>query len=164
MTVDFLIDSGAQMSVVTTETAEDLNRKPGRCKVKRTGMDGVIKECPTAKITLWLPGEKKLIHEQVLIGAANTNILGLDLLDGKTWKLPDGSVWSFTGRGEGEREWFEEDEPKSIHLLQMSVSLSPSKITNMRQDPLPAAAHLGIMCSWPVKKINGQWQLTTDYG
>ena len=35
------------------------------------------------------------------------------------------------------------DEPKSINLLQMSTPLSSSKITNMRQYPLPAAAHLG---------------------
>lgn len=120
----------------------------------------------------------------VLIGAANSNVLGFDLLYGRTWKLPDGSVWSFTRQGDGEIVWFEEDEPNSIHLLEMSIPLPPCKITNVRQYPLPAAAHLdidrvvsgleerGIITRMhspynspvlPVKKPNGQQQLTIDY-
>jgi len=96
--VNFLIDTGAQISVITKETATSLNVKPGRRKVKFTGIDGVIRKCPTAKITLWLPGEQRLTRTEVLVGAANTNILGFDLLYGRVWKLPDGSIWSFAGR------------------------------------------------------------------
>jgi len=95
--VNFLIDTGAQISVITKETATSLKVKPGHRKVKFTGVDGVIRKCPTAKITLWFPGEQRLTHTEVLVGAANTNILGFDLLYGRVWKLPDGSVWSFTG-------------------------------------------------------------------
>lgn len=52
---------------------------------------------PTAENTLWLPGEKKLTHAEMLVGAANTSILWFYLLYGRTWKLPNGSVWSFLG-------------------------------------------------------------------
>ncbi|GAB0208996.1 pol-like protein ENS-3 [Grus japonensis] len=172
------------MSVITKETTECLNIKPGRRKVKFTGIDGIVKECPTAKITLWLPGEKKLTLTKVLIGAANTNILGFDVLYGRVWKLPDGSLWSFAGQGDGEIAWLEEDETKAINLLEMSIPLPPSRITNVKQYPLPAAAHSGIdgvvtdlekrgiitrthspynSPIWPVKKPNGQWRLTIDY-
>ncbi|GAB0206094.1 pol-like protein ENS-3 [Grus japonensis] len=181
---DFLIDMGAQMSVITKETAECLNVKPGRRKVKFTGIDGIVKECPTAKIALWLPGEKKLTRTEVLVGAASTNTLGFNLLYGRVWKLPDGSVWSFAGRGDGQIAWLEDDGPKAINLLEMSVPLPPSKITNVKQYPLPAAAHSdidgvvtdlekrGIITRthspynspvWPVKNPNGQWRLTIDY-
>ncbi|GAB0208371.1 pol-like protein ENS-3 [Grus japonensis] len=172
------------MSVITKETAECLNVKPGHRKVKFTGIDGIVKECPTAKIALWLPGERKLTRTEVLVGAANTNILGFDVLHGRVWKLPDGSVWSFAGRGDGEIAWLEEDETKAINLLEMSIPLPPSRITNVKQYPLPAAAHSGIdgvvtdlekrgiitrthspynSPVWPVKKLNGQWRLTIDY-
>jgi len=33
------------------------------------GIDGVIKTCPTAKITLWLPGEQRMTRKEVLVGA-----------------------------------------------------------------------------------------------
>lgn len=95
--ITFLIDTGAQISVITKETAESLNGKLSHHKVKFTGIDGIIKECPTAKITLWLPGETKLTRTEVLIGAANTNMLVFDLLYGRMWKLPDGTIWSFAG-------------------------------------------------------------------
>lgn len=65
--INFLIDMGAQISVISKETAESLNVKPSRCKVKFTGIDGVINECPTVKITLWLLGETKLTRAEVLL-------------------------------------------------------------------------------------------------
>jgi len=70
--VNFLIDTGAQISVITKETATCLNVKPGRRKVKFTGIDGVIRKCPTAKITLWLPGEPRLTRTEVLVGVVTT--------------------------------------------------------------------------------------------
>jgi len=53
--VNFLIDTGTQMSVITHETAQTLSITPGQCRVKFTGINGVEKQCPTAKISLWLP-------------------------------------------------------------------------------------------------------------
>jgi len=109
---------------------------------------------------------------------ANTNILGFDLSYGRVWKLPDGSVWSFAGRET------KQNEPKKINLLEMSISLPPSKITNTKQYTLPAAVQSGIdrvvkdlenrgiitrtyspynSPVWPVKKPDGQWRLTIDY-
>jgi len=77
---EFLIDTGAQMSVITNKTAQLLGIKPTRRKVKFMGIDGVIKTCPTAKITLWLPGEQRITRKEVLVGAAHPNLLGFDLL------------------------------------------------------------------------------------
>jgi len=73
--VNFLIDTAAQILVITKETATCLNVKPGCRKVIFTGIDGVIRKCPTAKTTLWLLGEPRLTRTEVLVGAANTNIL-----------------------------------------------------------------------------------------
>lgn len=117
-----------------------------------------------------------MIHVELLVGAVPTNILGFNLLYGRTWKLPEGSVQSFAGQGDEEIEWFNEDEPNSINLLEISIPLSPSKIINVIRYPLLAAVHLGIdgvvsdfekrgiithMHSpynspvWTVKKLNG---------
>lgn len=85
-----------------------------------------------------------MIHVELLVGAVPTNILGFNLLYGRTWKLPEGSVQSFAGQGDEEIEWFNEDEPNSINLLEISIPLSPSKIINVIRYPLLAAVHLGI--------------------
>jgi len=70
------------MSVITNKTAQLLGIKPTRRKVKFMGIDGVIKTCLTAKITLWLPGEQRITRKEVLVGAAHTDLLGFDLLHG----------------------------------------------------------------------------------
>lgn len=44
------------------------------------GINGEVHECPTAKIMIWLPGKQLLTHAEMLIGTANTSILGFDLL------------------------------------------------------------------------------------
>lgn len=74
---EFLIDSRAQMSVITNETAQTLGVRPGRRRVKFTGIDDMVKKCPTTKIALWLPGECRLTRAEALVGAAHTNLLGL---------------------------------------------------------------------------------------
>ena len=57
--IDFLIDTGAQVSVINKEIEKYLNVKPCCRKVAGIGIDGII-GCSTAKIILWLPGEKRL--------------------------------------------------------------------------------------------------------
>jgi len=89
------------MSVITNKTAQLLGIKPTQDKVKFMGIDGVIKTCPTAKITLWLPGEQRMTRKEVLVGAVHTDLLGFDLLHRRVWKLPDGTVWSFAGHEKG---------------------------------------------------------------
>ena len=49
---EFLIDTGARMSIITNKTAHLLGIKPTRGKDKFMGIDGVIKTCPTAETTL----------------------------------------------------------------------------------------------------------------
>lgn len=43
--VDVLIDTGAQISVITNKTAEDLNIKPSHSKLMCIRITGVVKEC-----------------------------------------------------------------------------------------------------------------------
>jgi len=118
-----------------------------------------------------------MTRKEVLVGAAHTNLLGFDLLHGRVWKLPDGTMWSFAGHEKGLGT-------VALSLLETSIPLPPSKITNVRQYPLPAAAltsidgvvveleKRGIIETthspynspvWPVKKPAGQWCFTVDY-
>jgi len=59
-------------------------------------------------------------------------------LYGRVWKLPDGSVWSFA------RQEIKQNDPKKPNLLEMSISLPSSKVTNTKQCTLQAAEQLGI--------------------
>jgi len=175
--VNFLIDTGTQMSVITHETAQTLSITPGQHRVKFTGINGVEKQCPTAKISLWLPEEQKLTRVEVLVGAAYTNILGFDILHGCMWKLPDGTVWSFATHQR-------DSGTMRLSLLQTSIPSSPAKIINDRQYLLSAAALMGIdgvvtelekrdiikrthspynSPVWPVKKPTRQWHFTVEY-
>lgn len=67
--VEFLIDTGAQMSVITKETANILEITPSDRK-NFTRIDGIIKECPTAKISIWLLREKQFTKVEVFVEAA----------------------------------------------------------------------------------------------
>lgn len=165
------------MSAITNETAQLLGINPTRRRVNFTGIDGVVKTCPTAKINLWLPGEQRMTRAEVLVGASHSNLLGFDVLRGRMWKFPDGTAWSFAGRKKGL-------DTVKLGLLETSIPLPPSKITNVRQYPLPAAALAGAdgvvsdlekrniiqrthspynSPVWPVKKPTGQWRFTVDY-
>ena len=135
------------------------------------------KQCPTTKISLWLPEEQKLTRVEVLVGAAYTNILRFDILHGQMWKLPDETVRSFATHQR-------DSGTVKLSLLQTSISLPPTKITNVRQYLLSAAALTGIdgvvteleerciikrthspysSLVWLVKKPTRQWHFTVDY-
>lgn len=175
--VNFLIDTRTQMSVITHETAQTLSITPGQHRVKFMGINGVENQCPTAKISPWLPEEQKLTRIEVLVGAAYTNILGFDILHGCMWKLPDGTVWSFATHQR-------DSGTMRLSLLQTSIPLSPAKIINDRQYLLSAAALMGIdgvvtelekrgiikrthspynSLVWPVKKPTRPWHFTVEY-
>lgn len=98
--VEFIIDTGAQMSVITKGTANILEIISSD-RENFTRIDGIIKECPTANFSIWLLGEKQFTKVEVLVGAAQLKLLGFDLLYGQTWKLPDGTLWSFAVEGTG---------------------------------------------------------------
>lgn len=52
--------------------------------------------CQTAKVNLWLLGEKHMTSTRFAIKDDNENILGFNVQYGRTWHLPDGTVWSFS--------------------------------------------------------------------
>lgn len=56
--VNFVIDTRAQMSVISRETPKDLSIKPDHCKVTYKEVTRIVNECPTVKITLQLLWEK----------------------------------------------------------------------------------------------------------
>lgn len=64
---------------------------PSYHKTKFTSIDGIIKECSRAKASIWSLGEIWLTKAEMLVEAAQTNLLAFDLLCGWTWKLLDGT-------------------------------------------------------------------------
>lgn len=91
-----------------------------------------------------LPGGKQPIRIQVLVGTAKVNILRFDLLGGRTWHLPNGPVWSFAHWPKGMFPQTPKAESPNLSLLEISIPLPPSRITNVKQYPLPTAALKGI--------------------
>jgi len=57
-------------------------------------MNGASVVCQAAAINLQLPGEKHMSSTPFVVKCHNENILGFDVLNGQTWRLPDGSAWS----------------------------------------------------------------------
>ncbi|KAK4811127.1 hypothetical protein QYF61_019758 [Mycteria americana] len=179
--VKFLIDTGAQISLLTQQDAEKLGLRPRRQRVKITGVNGVSVQCQTAKVNLWLPGEKRMSSTRFAIKDHHENILGFDVLNGRTWRLPNGSVWSFGSNIDPNPS---RNREAAVRALRAAPALPESKITNVPQYPLSAAARNGISeviadlekrqiisrthspynsPVWPVRKPDGRWRLTVDY-
>ncbi|KAK4811160.1 hypothetical protein QYF61_019791 [Mycteria americana] len=179
--VKFLIDTGAQISLLTQQDAEKLGVRPRRQRVKITGVNGVSVQCQIAKVNLWLPGEKRMSSTRFAIKDHHENILGFDVLNGRTWRLPNGSVWSFGSNIDPNPS---RNREAAVRALRAAPALPESKITNVPQYPLSAAARNGISeviadlekrqiisrthspynsPVWPVRKPDGRWRLTVDY-
>ncbi|KAK4810566.1 hypothetical protein QYF61_004529 [Mycteria americana] len=179
--VKFLIDTGAQISLLTQQDAEKLGVRPRRQRVKITGVNGVSVQCQTAKVNLWLPGEKRMSRTRFAIKDHHENILGFDVLNGRTWRLPNGSVWSFGSNIDPNPS---RNREAAVRALRAAPALPESKITNIPQYPLSAMARNGISeviadlekrqiisrthspynsPVWPVLKPDGRWRLTVDY-
>lgn len=178
----FLIDTGAQISLITLADAAKLNLKFKRKKVYLTGFNGNSTTAYIAKVRLWLPGEKRITSHMFAIADHEENILGYDILQGKTWQLPDGTVWSFGTAETSRSNLFGKN--RRVKLLKMAPILPVSTVTNVKQYPIPLAAKQGITeviknleqrdiifrthsaynsPVWPVKKPDGNWRLTVDY-
>ncbi|KAK4819549.1 hypothetical protein QYF61_007060 [Mycteria americana] len=179
--VKFLIDTGAQISLLTQQDAEKLGVRPRRQRVKITGVNGVSVQCETAKVNLWLPGEKHMLSTRFAIKDHHENILGFDVLNGRTWRLPNGSVWSFGSNIDPNPS---RNREAPVRALCAAPALPESKITNVLQYPISAAARNGISeviadlekrqissrthspynsPVWPIRKPDGRWRLTVDY-
>ncbi|KAK4828000.1 hypothetical protein QYF61_022777, partial [Mycteria americana] len=172
---------GAQISLLTQQDSEKLGVRPRWQRVKITGVNGVSVQCQTAKVNLWLLGEKRMSRTRFAIKDHHENILGFNVLNGRTWHLPNGSVWSFgsdTDPNPG-RNW-----KAPVRALRAAPALPKSKMTNVPQYPISAAAQNGISeviadlekrqiisrthspynsPGWPVRKPDGRWRLTVDY-
>uniref|UniRef100_A0A8C3K9U4 ribonuclease H n=1 Tax=Calidris pygmaea TaxID=425635 RepID=A0A8C3K9U4_9CHAR len=171
--VKFLIDTGAQISKLGVRSRQQ--------KVRITGANGGTDLCQTAKVSLWLPGEKRMSSNRFAIKVHYENILGFDILNGRTWCLPDGSVWSFGSNTDLNPC---RNQEAAVRVLRAAPVLPESKITNVPQYPISAAAREGISeviadlekrqiisrthspynsPVWPVRKPDGRWRLTVDY-
>ncbi|KAK4819569.1 hypothetical protein QYF61_007080, partial [Mycteria americana] len=179
--VKFLIDTGAQISLLTQQDAEKLGIRPRRQRVKITSVNGVSVQCQTAKVNLWLPGEKRMSSTRFAIKDHHENILGFDVLNGRTWRLPNGSVWSFGSNMDPSPA---RNREAAVRALRAAPAVPESKIANIPQYPISAAARNGISeviadlekrqissrthsphnsPVWPVRKPDGRWRLTVDY-
>lgn len=80
---NFLIDTGAQISIFTQQDADELGIQPGQQKVKITGVTGTCAVRQTTKVYLWLPGEKHMTSFHFAIKDHDENILGFDALNSR---------------------------------------------------------------------------------
>ncbi|KAK4828563.1 hypothetical protein QYF61_027532 [Mycteria americana] len=166
--VKFLIDMGAQISVLTQQDAEELGVRSGRKRVKITGVNGASVECQTAKINLWLPGVKHMSSTCFAIKDHHGNILGFYVLNRRTWHLLNGSLWSFgpnTGpdpgrNGEAQRGHWAQPLPSPSHK-----SLPYRNIPFLLWHEMESLKTHSPYTSpvWPVRKPDGRWRLTVDY-
>ena len=176
ISLEFLIATGAQIRVLNRQQADELGIKPSRKTINILGVTGVAEKRPIARTQLWLPGEKRTMAVEVALSPCKGNRLGFDVLAGRQWCLPGGRLWSFGSR---------EAEATDVRVLQPAPALPHSKLTCIPQYPLPSAARRGITellddlerrqiispahspynsPVWPVRKPEGQWRLTMDYG
>ena len=68
----------------------------------------------------------------MILGSFPLNIMGLDLLKGRTWVDSKGKEWKFGTL------------VLSVRLLQTAPALPPSKVMNVKPYPLPLGAREGI--------------------
>lgn len=171
--VTFLIDTtGAQISALTEEDAQRCGVIPSKrniCVLNALGSTEVMNVVP---VKLMLPGEEGTITIDMVVGNIPTNLLGIDALKGRGWEDSEGLLWTFG------------TSQLNIRLLQTAPLLPFSKVTSIKQYPLPLGAKEGIKPViqemreqgvvinthspfnspvWPVKKPNGKWRLTVDF-
>ena len=110
-------------------------------RVKITSVNGASVVCQTAKVNLWLPGEKRMSTTHFAIKDHHENILGFGVLNGRTWCLPNGNVWSFISNINPKPG---RNREATVRVLRTAPALPDSKITNVLQYPISAAAQNGI--------------------
>ena len=83
--VTFLVDTGAQMSALRTDVANRNGIIADKKQIWVTDIFGSSQPQPTAKVKCWLPGDSSPVKVTMILGPLPTNILGLDLLKGRSW-------------------------------------------------------------------------------
>lgn len=74
----------------------------------------------TAKARCWLPREEKAVETLMVLGKFPTDLLGLDLLKGRSWTNDKGKIWAF------------EKETQHLCLLSSAPALPPSLGINVK--------------------------------
>lgn len=165
MSLVFLIDTGAQISVLNKWQADALGIKPSKKAINIVRVTEVAERCPLVRTPLWLPGERRMTSLEVALSPHKRNILGFNTLASRRWCLPGSRVWSFRSR---------EAETTDVIVLQNTPMLPHSKLTCVLQCPPPSAAKHGITTDdlerrqiisqthssynslvWPVRKPDG---------
>ncbi|KAK4806382.1 hypothetical protein QYF61_016232 [Mycteria americana] len=86
------------------------------------------------------------------------NILGFNVLNGRTWRLPNGSVWSFGLNIDPNPS---RNREAAVRALRAAPALPESKITNRQIISRTHSPYNSPV--WPVRKPDGRWCLTVDY-
>lgn len=97
--LEFLIDTGAQISVLNKQQGDELGIKISRKPINIIGVKDEAERCTLAPTQFWLPGEKWVMAAKVVLSSDKENILGFDILLDKQWYLPDSRIWNFGSRG-----------------------------------------------------------------
>lgn len=61
ISLEFLVDTGAQISALDKQQVEQLRVKLSRKTINTVGVTGVAEKLPLARTQLWLPGEKRVM-------------------------------------------------------------------------------------------------------
>lgn len=170
--VTFLVDTGAQISAIKTEDADSAGVTLSRKKIFVADAMGGVHSQTMATVRLRIPGEEVAQEISMVVGKYPLNLLGLDVLKGRSWIDDQGGSWVFGA------------PTLDIRLLQVAPPLPPSHLTTVKPYPLPLGARSGISPVlaelkeqgivipthspfnspvWPVRKPNGKWRLTIDY-
>ena len=168
----FLLDTGAQISAIKKEDTDHAGVILSHRKIFVADAMGSVCSQTMATVRLRLPGEEQSQDVPMAVGTLLLNLLGLDMLKGKSWTDDKG------------REWMFGVPSLNIRLLQTAPPLPPSNLTCVKPYPLPLGARSGISPVlaelkeqgivipthspfnspvWPVRKPNGKWRLTIDY-
>ena len=130
--ITFAVDTGAQISALTNITAQKCGIIPNRKRSFVLNALGTTEVMDIALVKILLPAEENQLLIKLFIGDIPNNLLGMDVLAGRQWEDEEGCLWSF-------------GTPRlNVRLLQVAPPVLFSKITDLKQSPLPSGAKEGI--------------------
>lgn len=122
--VEFLTDTGNQISVLHNQRTEQLGIKRSRKDVNIKGVMGTAEKCPIARTQFWVPGEKQMMAVEVALSPYKGNMLGFDVLADR---------WCLSSN-------FQEPWGRSPSLLQCRNLKSPVFLKSLCQAQLNTAS------------------------
>lgn len=103
--VTFLVDTGARISAIKTEDADCAGVTLSRKKMFVADAMGGVHSQAVATVRLRLPGEEVAQKISMVVGKYPLNLLGLDILKGRSWTDNQGGSWVFGARTLDIRLW-----------------------------------------------------------